>query len=514
MVGELGLTCSVGVAPTKFVAKVASARCKPDGLLVVPAGQVLAFLHPLPVTVLWGVGARTAEPLRRLGIRTIGDLAATPRDTLRRAVGAAMAEQLGALAMGVDPRPVRADDVEKSISADHTVASDLTEPDEVRRELLRLSQEVARRVRERGFAARTVGIKIRFADFTTVTRVRTLPGWTDATATVFDTAAELYAGLGLDRPRIRLVGVKCENLREASARWPSSSASTTCCTPAGRVQQAGAAPDRGRPDAAGPVDGARRRGPPGRPRWAPGGSPTRVVDAARRRFGDGALGYATLLRAPGGPSAPERALTTAVRREHPTRGPQRTRVTGDPATVPKLNFRLANRDSYAHQGRGPRRWVQLPGTSFGRPSLFSHSLESAADLAVAAVKEGIVPLSEHEQRLLDEIEQALYAEDPKFASSVRAARGRRRVRTSALLCLAGVVVGLGLVLVGLLATLIPLSVVGFVMMVAGCGYGVQTLRHRSGATARGQADPAGRAGSANSFRSRMEERMRRRFEES
>ena len=88
----LGLTCSVGVAPTKFIAKVASARCKPDGLLVVPAAEVLQFLHPLPVTVLWGVGSRTAEPLHRLGVRTVGDLADTPIDTLRRALGVAVGE--------------------------------------------------------------------------------------------------------------------------------------------------------------------------------------------------------------------------------------------------------------------------------------------------------------------------------------------------------------------------------------------------------------------------------------
>ncbi|MGH8861568.1 MAG: DNA polymerase IV, partial [Jatrophihabitantaceae bacterium] len=214
---ELGLTCSVGVAPTKFVAKVASARCKPDGMLVVPAGEVLAFLHPLPATALWGVGAKTADSLKRLGIRTVGDLSYTPRDALARAVGAAMAEHLSALADGIDPRPVSPDDVEKSVSSDHTVDVDLTDGADVRRELLRLSGDVARRVRERRWVARTVGIKIRFADFTTVTRVRTLPTWTDATSTIYRTAVELYGGLDLDRPRIRLVGVKCENLREAGA---------------------------------------------------------------------------------------------------------------------------------------------------------------------------------------------------------------------------------------------------------------------------------------------------------
>jgi DNA polymerase-4 len=212
---RLGLTCSVGVAPTKFVAKLASARCKPDGMLVVPAARVLDFLHPLPVTALWGVGSRTAEPLHRLGIRTVGELAATPLDTLRRAIGTASAEHLSTLAQGIDPRPVEPDEVEKSISADRTLDEDLTTEDDVRRELLRLAEEVGARVRSRGFAARTVGIKIRFADFRTITRVRTLPAWTASTGEIFETALELYRGLRLDRPRIRLVGVKCEGLHEA-----------------------------------------------------------------------------------------------------------------------------------------------------------------------------------------------------------------------------------------------------------------------------------------------------------
>ena len=212
---ELGLTCSVGVAPTKFVAKLASARCKPDGMLVVPVGDVLTFLHPLPVTVLWGVGARTAEPLHRLGVQHRRRPGRHPLDTLRRAVGGGRPQHLHALAHGRDPRAVEPDEVEKSISADHTNAVDLTTEAEVRRELLRLAGEVARRVRERGWVARTVGIKIRFADFRTITRVRTLPAWTDDTAAIFRTATELYAALGLDQPRIRLVGVKCENFRAA-----------------------------------------------------------------------------------------------------------------------------------------------------------------------------------------------------------------------------------------------------------------------------------------------------------
>jgi DNA polymerase-4 len=244
------------VARNKFVAKLASAHCKPDGLLVVPADRTLEFLHPLPVTVLWGVGARTAEPLHRLGIRTVADLANTPLDTLRRAVGTAAADHLHALANGRDDRAVQVGEVEKSISADHTTDTDLVEESDVLRELLRLSDEVGRRVRGRGFVARTVGIKIRFADFKTITRVRTLPGWTDSSATIFQIATELYRALDLDRPRIRLVGVKCENLREADNAPEQLSFDD--------LQPAARPPDT-------------------------------VLDAARARFGSAALGYATLL---------------------------------------------------------------------------------------------------------------------------------------------------------------------------------------------------------------------------
>jgi DNA polymerase-4 len=266
---ELQLTCSVGVASTKFVAKVASARCKPDGLLVVPVARVLDFLHPLPVTALWGVGARTGEQLHRLGIRTVGDLAGTPLDTLRRAVGTASAEHLSALADGIDPRPVQPDEVERSISADRTLDVDLTEEEDVCRELLRLAEEVGSRVRARRFTARTVGIKIRYADFRTVTRVRTLPRWTESTGEIYDTAADLYRGLGLDRPRIRLVGVKCENLRP-TGEFPEQLALDVAV-----------------PDIA-PVTSPVR------------GTADRAVDAARARFGAAAIRPGSLLSAPDG----------------------------------------------------------------------------------------------------------------------------------------------------------------------------------------------------------------------
>jgi DNA polymerase-4 len=213
---EHQLTCSVGIAPIKSVAKLASGSCKPDGLRVVSRAGMLDFLHPLPVTALWGVGQRTAEPLRRLGIRTVGELAATPLDTLRRAVGSASAAQLHALANGQDERAVNPAQVEKSISTDRTLATDLLTEAEVSRELLRGSGEVAERLRQAHWVARTIGIKIRFADFTTVTRVHTLPEPTDVAAVVYAETVKLYRSLKLDQPRIRLVGVKAENLRPAA----------------------------------------------------------------------------------------------------------------------------------------------------------------------------------------------------------------------------------------------------------------------------------------------------------
>jgi DNA polymerase IV len=214
---EQQLTCSVGVAPIKSVAKLASSTCKPNGLRVVPRTGVLDFLHPMAVTAIWGVGERTAQTIQTLGIRTVGDLASTPVETLRRAVGAATASHLLALSNGIDPRLVHERAPEKSISTDRTVVHDLVNEEQVAVELLRGAVEVAERLRRTGWVARTVGIKIRFADFTTVTRVRTLAVPTDQGSVVYAQALDLYRSLGLDRPRIRLVGVKAENLRAGDA---------------------------------------------------------------------------------------------------------------------------------------------------------------------------------------------------------------------------------------------------------------------------------------------------------
>jgi len=209
---EQRITCSVGVAPTKFIAKLGSTQAKPDGLLVIPADRVVAFLHPLPVAALWGVGERTEERLVSLGLRTVGDIAHTPVDTLTRALGQASGQRLHDLAWGRDDRDVVPDAAEKSIGNEETFGRDVDDPEVIAREILRLAQKVAARARRHGIRGRTVVLKVRFADFTTITRSRTLDAPTDVGQVIYDTASDLYAALRLQRARIRLVGVRLEGL--------------------------------------------------------------------------------------------------------------------------------------------------------------------------------------------------------------------------------------------------------------------------------------------------------------
>ncbi|MCA0335781.1 MAG: DNA polymerase IV [Actinobacteria bacterium] len=209
---EQGVTCSVGVAPSKFVAKLASGLAKPDGLVVVPVDEVVAFVQQLPVGALWGVGERTEETLTRLGLRTVSDLAHTPLATLTRALGEAGGRHLHDLAWGRDPRPVEQESRERSIGSDETFAYDIDDPVLIHRHLLGLSERTAARVRAAGLAGRTVSLKVRFADFTTITRSRTLREPTDVSREIYETAVGLFDALGLQRARIRLVGVRMEKL--------------------------------------------------------------------------------------------------------------------------------------------------------------------------------------------------------------------------------------------------------------------------------------------------------------
>jgi DNA polymerase-4 len=216
-----GLTCSVGVAPTKFLAKLASEAAKPvasldgvrpgHGVVVVPVGGELDFLHPLPVRALWGVGPKTHERLDRLGISTVGDLAALPLDTLVTAVGDVSGRHLHLLANGVDERAVVPDQAVKSIGHEETFAQDLHDHDRLGREVLRLADAVGRRLRAHGQAGRTVVLKVRFGDFTTITRSVTLPDPVDSGRAIAQAADELLGTLDVS-VGVRLIGVSANSL--------------------------------------------------------------------------------------------------------------------------------------------------------------------------------------------------------------------------------------------------------------------------------------------------------------
>ncbi len=212
---EQGITCSVGIGPTKFVAKMASRAAKPDGLVEVPPGQVESFLHPLPVGAMWGVGPATARRLHGLGLETVGDLAATPVPTLRQAFGPHTGRALHELAHGRDRRPVVPSEPERSVGSQETLGRDTDSPDLVRRELLRMADRTAGRMRRAGLVGRTVSISLRFSDFTELTRSLTLATPTDVTEEVYGAAVALYDGLGLDRARVRRVGVRVEGVAPA-----------------------------------------------------------------------------------------------------------------------------------------------------------------------------------------------------------------------------------------------------------------------------------------------------------
>jgi DNA polymerase-4 len=207
-----GITCSVGIASSKFIAKLASQRCKPNGILEIPTDRVLTFLHPLPVSALWGVGPKTNEALERLGLHTVGDIAQTPQQTLIRALGQAAGESLYELAWGRDDRDVIPEEPDKSISAAETFDRDIDDPEIVAKEILRMCERASSRMRERSLFAKTITLKVRFADFTTVNRSKTLPLPIDSTHEIYEVAKALYEALSIERARIRLVGVSLENL--------------------------------------------------------------------------------------------------------------------------------------------------------------------------------------------------------------------------------------------------------------------------------------------------------------
>jgi DNA polymerase-4 len=211
-----GITCSVGIAPSKFIAKLASANCKPNGMLEITSDRILTFLHPLPIQAMWGVGPKTAEALERLGLRTIEDIAKLPRTTLIRALGEANGASLYELAWGRDYRDVTPEEPDRSISAAETFAQDLDNPEEILTEFLRLTERATARLRDRDLFAKTISIKVRFADFSTINRSKTLPLPIDSTHDVYEVVKGLYQALRIERARLRLVGVSLENLSEGA----------------------------------------------------------------------------------------------------------------------------------------------------------------------------------------------------------------------------------------------------------------------------------------------------------
>ena len=211
-----GITCSVGIAQSKFIAKLASQHCKPNGMLEIKSDRILEFLHPLPVRAIWGVGPKTAESLDRLGLHTVADIANTPRATLIRALGDATGESLYELAWGRDYRDVVPDEPEKSIGNEETFARDIDSPEEILTEFLRMTEKATERLRMRNLFAKTISIKIKFADFSSITRSKTVPLGIDGTHETYEIVKNLYLALRNDGARIRLVGVSLSNLGEDS----------------------------------------------------------------------------------------------------------------------------------------------------------------------------------------------------------------------------------------------------------------------------------------------------------
>ena len=211
---ELGITCSVGIAHNKFIAKIASGHCKPNGVLEVDPEKMLEFLHPLAANEIWGVGPKTNELLEKMGLFTIADIANTPRTTLIRVLGQANGSSLYELAWGRDYRDVITEHIEKSISASQTFDVDLYQQEEILKEFLRLTEKSADRMRGKGLATNTISIKVRFTDFKTISRSKTLDLPTTGTQEIFEVAKALYLGLNLDRVLIRLVGVSLDSLVE------------------------------------------------------------------------------------------------------------------------------------------------------------------------------------------------------------------------------------------------------------------------------------------------------------
>ena len=256
---ELGLNASVGVASTKMLAKIASDDAKPNGMLVIEPGTELEYLHALAVGRLWGVGPATRKKLDRFAVRTVGELAQVPEATLIQAVGQASGRHLHALAWNRDPRPVETARPTKSVGHEETFAVDRTDRRQLERDLVRMVDRVAARLRAGGNVTRTVQIKVRYRDFDTVTRAETIAAPTDLGAVIGRTAHRLLGALDL-RDGVRLLGVSAVLVMEPE--------------PMAQQLTFGAAVSA--PDAVGPEPAELER----------------TLDAVRARFGADAVGRA------------------------------------------------------------------------------------------------------------------------------------------------------------------------------------------------------------------------------
>jgi DNA polymerase-4 len=265
---ECGLAVSAGIADVKFAAKIATDLGKPDGLVEVPPGGAAAFLAPLPIGRLWGVGPVTERALRRIGAVTIGDLARLPAAAVAAAVGASAAAHLKALAVGDDPREVSPDEEAKSVGAEDTFAEDLAGREVLSRELLSQAVRVGSRLRAAGVEGDVVTLKVKYTDFTLVTRRTTLAAPTDDDRTIFHAARGQLDRVDLGRP-VRLTGISVSGLAERGVPAP----------PGGQLGLFAAAP-------AGDPAAARRR------------QLNAAVDALREKFGDAAVGPADLAGRP------------------------------------------------------------------------------------------------------------------------------------------------------------------------------------------------------------------------
>jgi len=214
---QTGLPASVGLAAGKLIAKLASRAAKPDGLLLVPAGGEQDFLHPLPVRALWGVGEATYARLEELGVATIGDLAALPRDILQRRLGEAMGSHLSGLARGQDDRPVVPAGPAKSLSVEDTYPVDLSDRAALEAELLGLADRLASRLRRAGRAGRTVTLKVRFGDFTTISRSQRQSGAIDTAHDLYRAALALLERAQVGARPVRLLGLGVQGLEEVGS---------------------------------------------------------------------------------------------------------------------------------------------------------------------------------------------------------------------------------------------------------------------------------------------------------